>query len=203
MSRRPRLRRRIREAELPPAVARTFRENLDRFVADEDGDRSARRAVAERLIGLPEGVPLAPFDALYPHAELFLSACLTVAVADGTYSVEDARMMSAYAHRLGLSARQLASLEHRVFADLRERGASRLARDKAESQEIEDAETVDAGARPDAVASSRAAGATDDTEAETADAETVESGAAASDGSPPADGTESQVSTGEAAAAPG
>ena len=129
MSRRPRLRRRIREAELPPAVARTFRENLDQFVMDEDDDLSVRRAVAERLILLPDGVPLAPFDALFPYAELFLAACLTVAVADGTYSVEDARRISAYAHRLGMSARQLADLEHRVFADLRERGASKLARD--------------------------------------------------------------------------
>ena len=129
MSRRPRLRRRIREAELPPAVARTFRENLDQFVMDEDDDLSVRRAVAERLILLPDGVPLAPFDALFPYADLFLAACLTVAVADGTYSVEDARRISAYAHRLGMSARQLADLEHRVFADLRDRGASKLARD--------------------------------------------------------------------------
>lgn len=130
MSRRPRLRRRIREAELPPAVARTFRENLDQFVFDDEEDQSARRAVAERLISMPEGVPLAPFDALYPYSSLFLSACLTVAVVDGTYSVEDARRISAYAHRLGLSARQLADLEHRVFADLRERGESKLARDR-------------------------------------------------------------------------
>lgn len=131
MSRRPRLRRRIREAELPPAVARTFRENLDQFVFDDEDDQSARRAVAERLISMPDGVPLAPFDALYPYSSLFLSACLTVAVVDGTYSVEDARRISAYAHRLGLSARQLADLEHRVFADLRERGESKLARDRA------------------------------------------------------------------------
>lgn len=146
MSRRPRLRRRIREAELPPAVARTFRENLDQFVMDEEQERSARRAVAERLIAMPDGVPLAPFDAMYPYADLFLSACLTVAVADGTYSVEDARRISAYAHRLGLSARQLADLEHRVFGELRERGASKMARDKeqAESDALEDAETADA-----------------------------------------------------------
>ena len=131
MSRRPRLRRRIREAELPPTVARTFRENLDQFIHDEEDDHASRRAVAERLLSLPEAVSLAPFDALYAYAELFLSACLTVAVADGTYSVEDARRVSAYAHRLGMSARQLADLEHRVFADLRERGASKLARDRA------------------------------------------------------------------------
>lgn|GEM_PF-3052172 len=146
MSRRPRLRRRIREAELPPAVARTFRENLDQFVSVEEEERSARRAVAERLLALPDGVPLAPFDALYPHAELFLSACLTVAVADGTYSVEDARRISAYAHRLGMSARQLADLEHRVFADLRERGASKMAREKAAAEALEDAETATAEA---------------------------------------------------------
>lgn len=144
MSRRPRLRRRIREAELPPAVARTFRENLDQFVFDDEEDQSARRAVAERLISMPDGVPLAPFDALYPYSSLFLSACLTVAVVDGTYSVEDARRISAYAHRLGLSARQLADLEHRVFADLRERGESKLARDRATAADDAEAPGTDA-----------------------------------------------------------
>jgi hypothetical protein len=125
-------------------VARTFRENLDQFVHDEEENHSARRAVAERLLSLPDAVSLAPFDALYPYADLFLSACLTVAVADGTYSVEDARRISAYAHRLGMSARQLADLEHRVFADLRERGASKLARDQAAQEEeaLGEAETM-------------------------------------------------------------
>jgi hypothetical protein len=113
---------------------------------DDEQDPSARRSVADRIIAMPDGVPVAPFDALYPYAELFLSACLTVAVADGTYSVEDARRISGYAHRLGLSARNLASLEHRVFADLRERGASKLAREKerAAAQVLEDDETADA-----------------------------------------------------------
>ncbi len=143
MSKRPRLRRRIREAELPAPVARTFRENLERFIAEDAVDAAARRAVVDRLIGTPETTVLAPFDALYPHAELFLSACLTVAVVDGTYAVEDARMISAYAHRLGLSARQLAALEHKVFAELRERGESKMARDRAET-DFEDAETADA-----------------------------------------------------------
>ena len=147
MARRPRLRRRIREAELPPAVARTFRDSLERFLHDDDDDSSTRSAVVDRLIAPVEGVPLAPFDALYPHAELFLSACLTVAVVDGTYSVEDARLISAYAHRLGMSARQLATLEHNVFAALRERGESKLARERAAAAaELEDAVTVDTSA---------------------------------------------------------
>jgi len=145
VSRRPRLRRRIREADLPPAIARTFRENLDVFVVNDDEVSPMRQAVVDRLLLVPERVPLAPFDALYPHAELFLSACLTVAVADGTYSVEDARRVSAYAHRLGLSARQLASLEHRVFAELRERGQTKMARDRETSDPdpYSDAETTE------------------------------------------------------------
>jgi len=150
LARRPRLRRRIREAELPPAVARTFRESLERFLPEEDEGDSTRSAVVDRLIAPVDGAQLAPFDALYPHAELFLSACLTVAVVDGTYSVEDARLISAYAHRLGLSARQLATLEHDVFAALRERGESKMARERAEAEALEDAETVDVTAPPEA-----------------------------------------------------
>ena len=146
MARRPRLRRRIREAELPPAVAAIFRDGLERFIPDDDDD-SSRAAVVDRLIAPVDGAPLAPFDALYPHAELFLAACLTVAVVDGTYSVEDARLISAYAHRLGMSARQLATLEHKVFAALRERGETKLAKERAEA--LEDADTVDVAATVD------------------------------------------------------
>lgn len=63
----------------------------------------------------------APFEALWPHAELFLTTCITVAVADGEYSVEEARAISLLAHRLGYSVRGLSGLESRVFADLKSR----------------------------------------------------------------------------------
>ena len=49
------------------------------------------------------------------HAELFVRACVTVALADGQYSVEEARLVSGLAHRLGVSAHQLAELETTVF----------------------------------------------------------------------------------------
>jgi hypothetical protein len=40
--------------------------------------------------------------------------------------------VSEYAHQLGYSARQLSELEARVFAELRARGAERIARDGGE-----------------------------------------------------------------------
>ena len=64
----------------------------------------------------------APFESLWCHAELFLTACLYVAVADGQYSIEKARHVSSLASRLGWSAAQLSELEGRVLQLLIERG---------------------------------------------------------------------------------
>lgn len=143
MANRPRLRHRIRDARLAEPVARVFADGLGRFVPEDAAADDPRRIVSARLCPVPAQGPSAPFDALYPHAELFLAACLTVAVVDGTYSVEDARLVSAFAHRLGMSARQLAALEHRVFGELRQRGADRMAREQA-AQVLEDSDTVEA-----------------------------------------------------------
>ena len=77
---------------------------------------------------------IAPFESLWLHARLFLTACLYVAVADGGYSVEQARHISALATRLGWSARQLSDLEKHVLERLEERGRRRL--DIAASPEL-------------------------------------------------------------------
>jgi uncharacterized tellurite resistance protein B-like protein len=63
----------------------------------------------------------AEVELLWPHAELFLTACIFVAVADGDYGVDEARVISRYAHRLGMSSKQLAALEARVFEQLKAR----------------------------------------------------------------------------------
>lgn len=70
--------------------------------------------------------PMAPFESLWLHARLFLTSCLYVAVADGGYSVEQARHISALATRLGWSARQLSNLEEEVLERLEARGRIRL-----------------------------------------------------------------------------
>jgi len=69
---------------------------------------------------------IAPFESLWLHARLFLTSCLYVAVADGGYSVEQARHISALATRLGWSARQLSDLEEAVLERLEARGRRRL-----------------------------------------------------------------------------
>ncbi|MGB0638070.1 MAG: hypothetical protein ACPGTU_01985, partial [Myxococcota bacterium] len=71
---------------------------------------------------LDEKFTPAPFESLWRHAELFLTACLHVAVADGQYSIEKARHISSLANRLGWSAAQLSTLEGRVLHALAERG---------------------------------------------------------------------------------
>lgn len=116
---------RIESAGLSPEVARTFRDALLEL-AGVDGEATGEEhgLVGRLLAHLAEGaVSPAPFEALWPHAELFLTACVYVAVIDGHYGVEEARRLSGFAHALGFSAHRLAEVEARTFRELRERGA--------------------------------------------------------------------------------
>jgi len=123
----PKLSRRIRDAALSDEVTRAFALGLREVIVGPVTPHDERLRLIERLLGpVPPGDE-APFEALWPHAELFLTAALTVAVADGHYVVEEARKVSDFAHRLGLSARQLSQLEARVFTEIRARGAARMA----------------------------------------------------------------------------
>ncbi len=135
----PKLSKRIKAAAFSPSVSRTFAEGLKEITQGLEPS-AEREALIKRLTGPPDQCNAAPFEALWPHAELYLTACVYVAVSDGQYRVEEARLISEHAHRLGFSARQLAELESRVFEELRERGTARMAR----AQELEEDLTMEA-----------------------------------------------------------
>lgn len=124
-----RLHHRITAAGLSAPVARTFSESLAQVASAKGGLEGNETALINKLLGRhwTAEVESAPFEALWPVAELFLTCCIYVAVADGHYDVEEARVVSTFAHRLGFSAAQLSELEARVFKELQERGASRPA----------------------------------------------------------------------------
>ena len=124
-----RLVHRIAAAGLAAPVARTFAEKLAEVASAKGGIDGNEAALIQKLLGkywTPDD-SAAPFEAIWPVAELFLTSCIYVAVADGHYDVEEARVVSAFAHRLGFSAQQLASLESRTFQELRDRGAQKEA----------------------------------------------------------------------------
>lgn len=129
----PRLSTRIKQADLSPEVSRTFADGLREVIGADAASSSAKLALVARVLGALPGEPAeaAPFEALWAHGELFLTACVTLAVADGEYRVEEARLISNFAHRLGLSARQLAELERRTIRQIVERGAAVRRRDAA------------------------------------------------------------------------
>ncbi len=83
--------------------------------------------MARRLAGPRVDARPAAFEALWPHAEIFVTACVYVVLTDGRYSEEEARELAALAHRLGLSAGRLAAIEARAVEDLRTRGEAKLA----------------------------------------------------------------------------
>ena len=64
----------------------------------------------------------APFEDLWPVAEIFLRACICIALVEGQYSIVKSRQISTFAHRLGFSAQRLSALETDVFQHLRSLG---------------------------------------------------------------------------------
>lgn len=124
-----RLSHRIADAGLPPPVARTFAEGLREIAAADGFVNDVEERIIARLIddGIDRDTAPAPFEALWSCAELFLTACITISVVDGAYSVEEARQISLFAHRLGYSVRRLSELESKVFAELNEQAISAAA----------------------------------------------------------------------------
>lgn len=111
---------RIEAAGLAPPEAEAFRRGLEGVVAASRSASVEHELVASLFARLvPAGTAPAPFSDLWPHAELFVTAAVWVAVADGVYGVEEARVVSGLAHSLGFSAGDLATLEARVFEQAR------------------------------------------------------------------------------------
>ena len=115
-----RLKTRIRRHGLPGPVARVFRQELLRVAAVGGAVQPLAASLVEHLMEdkSPDVIHVAPFEALWQYSCLFIEACITVAVADGRYSVDKARHISQLAHRLGFSARQLSDLEREVLGAL-------------------------------------------------------------------------------------
>jgi tellurite resistance protein len=110
----------IAAAGLTPAMRRVFARGLA-AVARADGapDQPEQHAIQALLGGrLGENAPREPIESVWPHAELFVRACIHVALVDGHYRVEEARTVGRLAHRLGLSSQRLAQLEKQVFDKL-------------------------------------------------------------------------------------
>ena len=124
-----RLKTRIREHGLPRSVARVFRQELLRVASVGGAVQPVAASLVEHLVTVSD-VDMhsaAPFDALWQCSALFVEACITVAVADGRYTVDKARHISQLAHRLGFSARQLSDLEREVLGALMARSEARSA----------------------------------------------------------------------------
>jgi hypothetical protein len=118
------LNERLSGADLSPSIRCRFGSELERLAQiDGRGFDPDEVILIMHVVGaFDEKFSPAPFESLWHHADLFLTACLYVAVADGLYSVEKARHISSLANRLGWSAAQLSTLEGKVLHVLAERG---------------------------------------------------------------------------------
>jgi hypothetical protein len=138
----PRLSRRVAQAGLPPAARHSLRQAL-LAVASANGEPDpAQSALILKILG-PEEEPgaaePAPIESLWPHAELFVTAAVTVATADGRYDIDEARIVATLAHNLGLSAHQLSALESKLLRAIRDRGVTALTRDQDVPEEATEA----------------------------------------------------------------
>jgi len=114
-----RLSTRIAHANMPAPVGQVFVKSL-RMLADVGGSSSPEQSMLiDCLLPIDLSRKSSDFDALEPYRALFLEACIYVAVADGEYCIDEARLISKFAHQLGLSVRRLAQLEARTFLALR------------------------------------------------------------------------------------
>ena len=118
------LREQFKAANLKMDISRTIAESL-REVAGVNGPVSELEMLfISNLISEDASVLPASFDQLWPFSKLFLSSCICLAVLDGNYSIEKARKISEFAHKLGFSAFQLAELEKEVIHELRINGTN-------------------------------------------------------------------------------
>ena len=123
------LRLRIRQAQLPPAALARLAHELDRVAqVDGRGFDPDEAALILCVTGEVLDTEMAPFESLWREGEIFLSACLFVAVADGQYTIEQSRYISRLASRLGWSAARLSALESDVLGQLEKRGRAQMAR---------------------------------------------------------------------------
>ncbi|MDP2316032.1 MAG: hypothetical protein Q8P41_24255 [Pseudomonadota bacterium] len=114
---------RIEDAGMSVEVLAAFRRALGEVAGASglpDVEQALLAGMFDRLV--PPDADPAPFDELWPHAELFLTTALTIAVSDGRYGVEEARVIGSLASRLGYSVKDLTTIEAKVFEDLRARG---------------------------------------------------------------------------------
>jgi len=118
---------RVRQAQMAPSVLGRLAFELDRVAqVDGQGFDPDEAILILRMTGEHADQPMAPFESLWRYGEVFLSACLFVAVSDGRYSIEQSRHISRLASRLGWSAAQLADIEAEVLGQLEQRGRARL-----------------------------------------------------------------------------
>lgn len=115
-----RLVERIIEANMPPGVLLTFQQGLEQVLPPGAAEERAWIANIVASTVAPE-TPPASFEELWPYGQLFITTAIWLAVCDGIYGVEEARIVAALAHKLGFSASELAQMEDDVFTELRAR----------------------------------------------------------------------------------
>jgi streptomycin 6-kinase len=128
MNEKIRMHKRLVRNGVSKSVLKRFERELECLAQiDGQGFDPDEAALIVRIVGdIPERVPMAPFEALWAYASDFLSACIMIAVADGRYSVEQARHVSTLASRLGWSAYQLSRIEHDTMVRLEKAGWLRM-----------------------------------------------------------------------------
>jgi hypothetical protein len=116
---------RIVHLDLAPEAMAALRDGLGAVAGA--GFTSMEHTLLSELFDreIPEDTVPASLDELWSHGDLVIETALTIAVSDGNYGVEEARVIGSLASRLGISAGELSAIEDRVFTELAARPPAR------------------------------------------------------------------------------
>ncbi len=105
---------------MAPELAFAFLLGLESMSGEDELSIPVRRFLDQSLgpiIGACSSP--APFEDLWPYAEIFLQAAIVLSVANGAYGLAQTRRVGEMAARLKVSAADLSRIEARVFDELR------------------------------------------------------------------------------------
>lgn len=111
----------IKEASLTDAEQMKLRELLI-DVGQADGKLNAIEQHFIDMVVPAKDVEPAMIQSLWMHSNVVLSVCVSLAVLNGRYPIEKARIISKIAHQLGYSSKKLRGLEEQVLRMIHQRG---------------------------------------------------------------------------------
>ena len=111
----------IERANLSKSEQSSLRNLLIQVAESDGGQNILEQRFIDLIVPENEEKPVS-IQSLWNHSEIVLTACVSLAVLNGRYPVEKARIVSGIAQKLGYSSKKLRELEGQVLRMIHMRG---------------------------------------------------------------------------------